>query len=97
MPPVNEGTAGSTGDEWSDMTASEKQDDMTAAANDADEAPAPEDGATWGPKLFWITLVLILVFFWWLLIYSGGVEVHHPQCRQDPSPSLVDGGFHAQR
>jgi len=35
------------------------------------------DGVTWGPKLFWIVLVLILVFFWWVLIYSGGVTPHH--------------------
>jgi len=32
---------------------------------------------SWGPKLFGVTLVLVLVFFWWLLIYSHGVEVHH--------------------
>jgi len=28
---------------------------------------------TWGPKLFWATLVAILVFFWWLILYSHGV------------------------
>lgn len=31
----------------------------------------------WGPKLFIGVLVAILVFFYWLLIYSGGVTVHH--------------------
>lgn len=31
----------------------------------------------WGPKLFIATLVGLLVFFYWLLIYSGGVVVHH--------------------
>jgi hypothetical protein len=31
----------------------------------------------WGSRLFAGTLVAILVFFWWLLIYSGGVLVHH--------------------
>lgn len=31
----------------------------------------------WGPSLFLVTLAVVLVFFWWLLIYSGGVEVHH--------------------
>jgi hypothetical protein len=31
----------------------------------------------WGPKLFVGVLVAILVFFYWLLIYSGGVTVHH--------------------
>lgn len=33
--------------------------------------------STWGPKLFLATAIVILVFFWWLLIYSGGVSVHH--------------------
>lgn len=33
--------------------------------------------SSWAPILFWATLVGILVFFWWLLIYSHGVEVHH--------------------
>ncbi|MEN8213224.1 MAG: hypothetical protein ABFR19_02575 [Pseudomonadota bacterium] len=32
---------------------------------------------SWGPKLFIATLVAILLFFYWLLIYSGGVTVHH--------------------
>ena len=31
----------------------------------------------WGPKLFLGILVLILVFFWWLLIWTGGVDPHH--------------------
>ncbi|HHH49326.1 MAG TPA: hypothetical protein ENK51_10635 [Gammaproteobacteria bacterium] len=61
------------------MTASENKDGMTALgdAEDKAETPVPDGGATWGPKLFWVTLVLILAFFWWLLIYSGGVEIHH--------------------
>lgn len=33
--------------------------------------------SSWAPILFWATLAGILVFFWWLLIYSHGVEVHH--------------------
>ena len=33
--------------------------------------------ASWGPKLFLGVFVLVLVFFWWLLIYSGGVSGHH--------------------
>ena len=33
--------------------------------------------SNWGIKLFMATLFTILVFFWWLLIYSGGVTVHH--------------------
>ncbi len=31
----------------------------------------------WGQWLFYGVLVSILVFFWWLLIYSGGVVLHH--------------------
>jgi hypothetical protein len=31
----------------------------------------------WGPKLFASVLVGVLAFFYWLLIYSGGVVVHH--------------------
>ena len=27
---------------------------------------------SWGPKLFFGTLVAVLLFFYWLLIYSGG-------------------------
>jgi len=34
-------------------------------------------GLDWGPKLFIATLVILLAFFWWLLIYSGGVTVQH--------------------
>jgi hypothetical protein len=32
---------------------------------------------TWGPKLFAGAFVAVLVFFWWLLIYSHGVTPHH--------------------
>jgi hypothetical protein len=32
---------------------------------------------SWGSILFFATLIAVLVFFWWLLIYSGGVSVHH--------------------
>ncbi len=32
---------------------------------------------TWGPKLFIAAAVAILAFFYWLLIYSGGVTVYH--------------------
>ena len=32
---------------------------------------------TWGPKLFFGTLAALLLFFYWLLIYSGGITVHH--------------------
>lgn len=33
--------------------------------------------SNWGPKLFVGVLIGILLFFYWLLIYSGGVTVHH--------------------
>ncbi|MDH3644850.1 MAG: hypothetical protein OES38_22285 [Gammaproteobacteria bacterium] len=33
--------------------------------------------AGWGGKLFVVTLIAVLAFFWWLLIYSGGVAPHH--------------------
>jgi hypothetical protein len=39
--------------------------------------PLTRDSANWGKTLFVATLVAILVFFWWLLIYSGGVSGHH--------------------
>ena len=31
----------------------------------------------WGSKLFVGVLIAVLVFFWWLLIYSGGVVGNH--------------------
>ena len=34
-------------------------------------------GKAWGPKLFLTVLFISLIFFWWLLIYSHGVDVHH--------------------
>ncbi|MDM8560115.1 hypothetical protein [Candidatus Parabeggiatoa sp. HSG14] len=40
-----------------------------------DNKPAP---SKWGAKLFYTTLVAILIFFWWLLIYSHGITpIHH--------------------
>jgi hypothetical protein len=36
-----------------------------------------QEETTWGPKLFLGVAVAILTFFWWLLIYSGGVTPHH--------------------
>ena len=40
--------------------------------------PAARPGISgWGSKLFVLTLIVVLAFFWWLLIYSGGVELHH--------------------
>lgn len=31
---------------------------------------------SWGAMLFLVTLFGVLVFFWWLLIHSGGVSGH---------------------
>ena len=39
--------------------------------------PKARDGTSWGSKLFLATLFAVLVFFWWFLIYSGGVGGHH--------------------
>ena len=52
---------------------------MTAPVDQKDASQAPVSGYTtsWGPKLFWVVFVLILSFFWWLLIYSDGVVIHH--------------------
>ncbi len=33
--------------------------------------------SNWGVKLFVGTLLTLALFFWWLLIYSGGVVVDH--------------------
>ncbi len=50
-------------------------------ASEKHKKPAHEhefhNGVSWGPKLFWITLLVTLVFFWWLLIYSHGIETGH--------------------
>ena len=45
------------------------------AQNRSDEPRHQNDAGrvTWGPKLFYGTLVAVLVFFWWLAIYSHGV------------------------
>jgi hypothetical protein len=52
------------------MGTAEKEKETT-------QASASHTGTIWGPKLFWATLVVVLVFFWWLLIYSHGVEIQH--------------------
>jgi hypothetical protein len=33
--------------------------------------------SNWGGKLFFGVLFAVLAFFWWLLIYSGGVVGQH--------------------
>lgn len=36
-----------------------------------------DEESKWGARLFIGTLFVVLTFFWWLLIYSGGVAGHH--------------------
>jgi hypothetical protein len=31
----------------------------------------------WGARFFFATLFAVLIFFWWLLIYSGGIAGKH--------------------
>ena len=53
---------------------------MSQQSGDQAKAGAEPTGKsrdTWGPKLFYGVLFAILAFFYWLLIYSGGVVVHH--------------------
>ena len=41
-----------------------------------DEEPT-NDPTTWGPLLFYATLIGVLVFFWWMVIYDHGVSSTH--------------------
>lgn len=50
---------------------------MTEKSDEQVEAESGSGHASWGPKLFIGVLVAVLGFFYWLLIYSGGVVVHH--------------------
>ncbi len=50
---------------------------MNQEPNEQQSETADSGSTTWGPKLFWGALMAILAFFYWLLIYSGGVVVHH--------------------
>jgi len=34
-------------------------------------------GKQWGPIVFWLTFIAVLIFFWWLLIYDHGVQSVH--------------------
>ena len=44
---------------------------------DNDQKPSSDVSSSWGRTLFFVTLAASAVFFWWLLIYSHGVTVHH--------------------
>ncbi|MES9899675.1 MAG: hypothetical protein ABW148_11710 [Sedimenticola sp.] len=50
---------------------------MTQTSKENEAGQPEEETTSWGPKLFFGTLVAILGFFYWLVIYSGGVVVHH--------------------
>jgi len=41
------------------------------------KSPSSSMHSHWGKKLFVGTLIVLLALFYWLLIYSGGVTVHH--------------------
>ncbi len=49
--------------------------DKQSGQQESDRVEAPSVG--WGPKLFFGVFAVVLVFFWWLLIYSHGVTPHH--------------------
>jgi hypothetical protein len=49
---------------------------MTEESEQDREKPGNSGEVTWGPRLFFGTLLAVLVFFYWLLIYSGGVSGH---------------------
>ena len=50
---------------------------MTERAHDRRQKQTRPGLLNWGPKLFFAVLLAILAFFYWLLIYSGGVTPHH--------------------
>jgi hypothetical protein len=49
---------------------------MTETPEEKEIKPAESGESNWGPKLFFGTLAAVLGFFYWLLIYSGGVTGH---------------------
>ena len=50
---------------------------MPDKPEDKNSGRAHSGRVTWGPKLFLGAVVAVLAFFYWLLIYSGGVTVYH--------------------
>ncbi|MCH7879976.1 MAG: hypothetical protein IIB69_00105 [Proteobacteria bacterium] len=49
---------------------------MSGQNDELDNGP-DDDSVTWGPILFYGTLIAGLVFFWWMVIYSHGVSPTH--------------------
>lgn len=55
-----------------------EQDILESPAESTEYQGEFSNGSTrWAKGLFWVTLIAILMFFWWLLIYSHGVDVNH--------------------
>lgn len=50
---------------------------MTHTAEENKSVNTERPKPSWGPKLFVAAFLAILAFFYWLLIYSGGITVHH--------------------
>ena len=46
-------------------------------SRESDNNDSIKENDNWGPKLFLGALAVVLAFFYWLLIYSGGAVVHH--------------------
>ncbi len=36
-----------------------------------------KEGGKIGPVIFYVTLGVVLIYFWWFLLYSHGVAPHH--------------------
>jgi len=53
---------------------------MTKIPGDDREGRSGSKSDSWGPKLFWGTIAALLLFFYWLLIYSGGFIRAALQC-----------------
>lgn len=49
---------------------------MSGAEGTRNESSGAPRRVPWGPVLFGATLLALLAFFYWLLIYSGGVPAH---------------------
>jgi hypothetical protein len=63
---------------WSAMHMRPIEQPTEAGATKAQGDPkSPQAEIKWGARLFFGVLIPVLVFFWWLLIYSGGVAGNH--------------------
>jgi hypothetical protein len=59
--------------DWAD----EKRQHATAGMNGGIEMASKEQTAVLGKVVFCLTLVAMVFFFWWLLIYDHGVVAAH--------------------